>query len=1030
MENIIFMKATPRFLIPLLLLAGMVSLPISAANDLPPVVLQSSHRMVSGLVTDDMGEPLPGVTVVEKGTDNKVVTDADGRFAIVTTSAHPLLTFSYIGMKSVSKAPAADGRLDVRLQSDDKTIEDVVVVGAYGTAQRRSDLVGSAYQVTSKDLQNMPQMRLDKLLDGLIPGVKVDYNSDSPDNVRQRYNVRVRGDASMSASNEPLWIVDGVPMYTGGSTNQMPGQSYTVSPLSFFNPDDIESITVLKDATATTLYGADGANGVILITTKHGSKGRLSMRANVQYGISNIDRSTAPKVLNASQYLELAREAYANAGLNSAHFPFQDNDLNSYSTTDTDWLDVYYGTGNTLQANFSANGGSDRADYYLSASYYENKGTVKGNQQHRFSIRSNTSFQVHRKVRLTFDLSASYNVNDIFNMGRDYYENLPIYSPYNNDGTLRLFNRTVTGLDASGNPVFGDSKFFNTVAEREENENNQKALYASGNFTLRYDIIKGLHYTGQFGANFQSNLEEIYDSMNNWTGMNSLTDRTGYSSRSSLHLNTWTTIHRLNFNRTFGKHTIGAVLGFEANATNYTTVGATGSGFINDRIQNVSYANTRLGTNTDQTSHKASFLGQASYNYDSRYYLTVNVRRDGNSQFGSDVRWANFSSVGVSWNIHNEKFFHLPWMNVLKLRATYGTNGNSRIGSLEAMGLYTYGDSYSYNGEIGGVQSGSPNRKLSWETTYMTNLGLRVEIFNRFDFEVEWYRNYTKNLLSNLDVSRTTGDTRVYRNVGEIENKGIEFTFTSRNFVAKKEGDFAWTTDLNLSHNSNVLKKLYNGIQKNFNTTSYIEGYDIHTYFLVRWAGVDPYDGMPMWYDVNGNVTKTYSTANRVPYKNSNPDVTGGVTNTFSYKGFSLRFLLNYQFGGYAFTSFGRSTFSDGLNIQTENQGIDQLKRWQQPGDIAENPRPLWGISTRSVMNSTRYLYNKTLIRLQNLVLSYQMPSKLVHSWGVNDLTFSFVGDNLLTYSPYSGKDHNSYKTTMSGYPLERTLSVAVNIGF
>ena len=386
MENIIFMKATPRFLIPLLLLAGMVSLPISAANDLPPVVLQSSHRTVSGLVTDDMGEPLPGVTVVEKGTDNKVVTDADGRFVIATTSARPLLVFSYIGMKTQSKAPAADGRLDVKLQSDDKTIEDVVVVGAYGTAQRRSDLVGSAYQVTSKDLQNMPQMRLDKLLDGLIPGVKVDYNSDSPDNVRQRYNVRVRGDASMSASNEPLWIVDGVPMYTGGSTNQMPGQSYTVSPLSFFNPDDIESITVLKDATATTLYGADGANGVILITTKHGSKGRLSMRANVQYGISNIDRSTAPKVLNASQYLELAREAYANAGLNSARFPFQDNDLNSYSTTDTDWLDVYYGTGNTLQANFSANGGSDRADYYLSASYYENKGTVKGNRSDRFKF--------------------------------------------------------------------------------------------------------------------------------------------------------------------------------------------------------------------------------------------------------------------------------------------------------------------------------------------------------------------------------------------------------------------------------------------------------------------------------------------------------------------------------------------------------------------------------------------------------------------------------------------------------------------
>lgn len=1016
----------------LLALSLLCCVPVAtmAAAEEQPSTQQPQGVVVTGTVTDDNGEPLPGVTIVEKSTGRKTVTDTDGRYAMTVGSRRAQLTFSYVGMKTANRIVTDGGRLDVTLDSDDTTIDDVVVVGAYGTAQKRSDLVGSAYQITSKDLEGMPQMRLDKMLDGLIPGVKVDINSDSPDNSRPRYNVRVRGDASMSASNEPLWIVDGVPVYTGGTTNQMPGQSYTISPLSFFNPDDIESVTVLKDATATTIYGADGANGVILITTKHGRRGKLNIRANVQYGIAKIDRSTAPKVLNAAQYMELAREAYANAGLNASRFPFQDNELNSYSTTDTDWLDVFYGTGNTLQANLSANGGGDRADYYLSASYYENKATVKGNQQRRFSLRSNTAFQLHRKVRFTVDLSASYNTNDLFNMGRDYYENLPIYSPYDPDGSLRLFNRTVTGTDASGNPVYTDTKFFNSVAEREQNDNHQEALYASGNFTLRYDIIRGLHYTGQFGVNFQSNLERTYSSMNNWTGMNSLTDRTGYSSRQSLHLNTWTTIHRLNFNRTFGKHTVGAVLGFEANATNYTTVGATGSGFINDNIRSVSYANDRKGTNTTSKSHKASFLGQASYNYDSRYYLTVNARRDGNSQFGSDVRWANFSSVGVSWNIHNEKFFHVPWMNVLKLRATYGSNGNSRLGSLEAMGLYTYGSSYAYNGETGGVQSGSPNRKLSWETTYMTNLGLRVEVFSRFDFELEVYRNYTKNLLSNLDVSRTTGDTRVYRNVGEIENKGVELNITSRNIVARKEGDFAWTTDLNLSHNSNVLKKLYNGIQKNFNTTSYIEGYDIHTYFLVRWAGVDPYDGMPMWYDANGNVTKTYSTANRVPYKNSNPDVTGGMTNTLSYKGFSLRFLLNFQFGGYAFTSFGRATSSDGLNIASENQSIDQLDRWQQKGDIAKNPKPIWGVSTSSVMNSTRYLYNKTLIRLQNLMLSYRVPSKVARQWGVNDFTVSLVGDNIMAYSPYSGSDHNSYKTTMGGYPMERTFSLAVNVGF
>ncbi len=986
--------------------------------------------VVSGTVKDEGGQPVIGATVQQKGTRNKSITDINGRYTIrMEAKGNRQLTFNCIGMKSKTVL-AVGNTVNITMHEDNNIISDVVVIGAYGTAQKRSDLVGSAYQVNSSQLKNVPQMRIDKMLDGLIPGLKIDINSDSPDSSRPRYNVRVRGDASMSASNEPLWVVDGVPMYTGGSTNQMPGQSYTISPLSFMNPDDIESITVLKDATATTIYGADGANGVILITTKKGTIGKLNVRINTQYGIAKIDKSTAPKVLNASQYLLLAKEAYTNAGLDIRAFPFQDNALNKYSTTDTNWDDVYYGTGNTFQGDVSLSGGSDRADYYLSGGYYENLSTIKGNKQQRFALRSNMGFQLHKKVKITANMAATYNTNDLFNMGRDYYENLPINSPYNEDGTLRLFNQVVTSVDSNGNPVFNTQKFFNTVAEREQNINNQKALYLKTNFLLKWDIIKGLAYTGQFGIDFQNNLEEMYSSMNNWTGMTSLTDRTGYASRTTLSMSNWTTIHRLNFSRSFGKHTVDAVVGMEASSVDYTTVGATGSGFINDNIQDVSYANTRTGTNYSSTTRKASFLGQASYAFDHRYYLTLNARRDGNSQFGTDVRWANFSSVGVSWNVHNEKFFHIPWMNVLKLRATYGSNGNSRLGSQEALGLYSYGDSYAYNGEIGGTQSGSPNHTLSWETTYMTNLGLRIEILKRFDIELECYRNYTKNLLSNLDVSRTTGDTRVYRNVGEIENNGIEISITSKNFVAKKEGDFTWTTDLNLSHNSNILKKLYNGIQKNFGTTSYIEGYDIHTYFLVRWAGVDPYDGSPMWYDANGNITKTYSTANRVPYKNSNPDVTGGLTNTFAYKGFSLRFLINLQFGGYGFSSFGRSTFSDGLNIMDENQGIDQLDRWQKQGDLATCPKPIWGVSTGSVMNSTRFLYNKTLIRMQNIVLSYALPRNFLKSMALNDCTLSLVADELFSWSPYAGSDHNSYKTNMSGYPTERTISLSLNVGF
>jgi TonB-linked SusC/RagA family outer membrane protein len=990
----------------------------------------AADEVLRGIVVDALGDPLIGVTVQQKDTKNMAVTDLDGRYVLTVRGPLPAtLTFSYIGMKTLTRTVSSAAEQKVTMQEDTRTIKDVVIVGAYGTMQKRSDLVGSAFQVGSKELENLPKGRLDTMLDGLMPGVKIDINSDTPDNSRPRFNVRVRGEGSLSASSEPLWVIDGVPMFTGGTTNLMPGQNYSISPLSFLNPDDIESITVLKDATATSIYGADGGNGVILVTTKKGREGKTSVSVNVEYGIANIDRSTAPKVLNAQQFMELARESYANAGLDPRAFPYQDNELNQYSTTDTDWLDVFYDTGTTFQGNVAVNGGSDKTKYYLSGSYFQNKSTIIGNKQQRFSMRTNLDFQLHKKVKLTTILSASYNNNDLFNMGRDFYENLPIFSPYNPDGTLRLYNRFVDSVDSDGNLVWRDQKFFNSVAEREQNENNQKALYANANFSLKYDILPGLSYTGQFGVDFQSNLEPMYSSQKNWSGT-SVIGSEGYSTRQSAHVTNWNTIHRLNFNRTFGLHSLGVLAGIEAGSRDYTVVGATGSGFINDNIQDVSYANTRNGSNYSSKSTKASFLGQLSYSFDHRYYLTFNGRRDGNSQFGSDVRWADFASVGVSWNVHNEKFFKIPWISVLKLKASYGANGNSRLGSQEALGLYAYGESYAYNGEMGGTQSGTPNHTLSWETTYKTNLGFRLEVLNRFDIDFDWYNHHTVNLLSNLDVSRTTGDTKVYRNVGELRNRGFDLTLTTKNIVSAKDDGFNWTTELNLAHNTNILLELYNGIQKNFGTYSYIEGYDVSTMFLVRWAGVDPADGSPMWYDKDGNVTKQYSTDNRVPGDNSHSDVTGGMTNTLSYKGFSLRFLLNYQFGGYAFTSFGRSMFSDGLYSSSQNQAVEQLDRRQQAGDVALSPKPIWGVSTSSVMNSTRYLYNKTLIRLQNLVLSYRLPRDLIRPAGISTCTLSLIGNNLFAYSPYASSDHNSYKTCMSGYPAERSVSLAVNVGF
>ena len=1009
----------------LLLFAALAATVPSLADDI----------ILRGTVVDGLGDPLIGVTVQQKDTKNMTITNLDGKYVLTVKGPLPVtLVYSYIGMKPLTKSIESTTEQKVTMLEDATTIKDVVIVGAYGTVQKRSDLVGSAYQVTAKDLQDLPALRVDQMLEGLVPGLTIQANTDTPGSVRPRYNTRIRGDGSMSASNEPLWIIDGMPLYTGGATNQMPGQEYTISPLSLLNPDDIESITVLKDAVSTAIYGADGANGVILVTLKKGRQGKTNVNASVRYGITNMDMSTAPKMLNAQQYMELAREAWVNSGQDEALFPYQDNDMNIYSTTDTDWYDLLYQTGSTFQANVSASGGSDKTTHYFSGSFYQQDPITKGTRTQRASVNTDLSFKIGDRVDLGINLSSTYTYNDMYNLGRTVYRSLPIMTPYNNDGSLRLYYKEVKA-DDQGDPTFATYRYiFNDIAEREQDIYDQKALVTDGKLRVEVKLLEGLKYSGKFNIHFQNNQEEIYSSMKNWNGMSVVNGeiiREGYSRRQVANYTNWSVTNQLNFNRDFGKHHVDAFGVIEAKSQDYTVVYATGHGFINDKIQDVSYADVTDGGNSSSISRSLAFRGQATYSFDRRYYLTVNATREGNSLFGSDVRWAPFYSAGISWNLHNESFLKLPeWLNVLKLRATYGSAGNSRLGSQQALGLYSYGDSYAYNGETGGQQSGSPNPGLSWETKYTTNLALRFELFNRIDVEFEYYNAHTVDLLSQLDVSRTTGSNKVYRNVGEIRNRGFEVTIESKNIVTSKPGGFTWTTLFNAAHNRNKLLKLYNGIQKNFDTTSYIEGYDIHTYFLVRWAGVDPADGMPMWYDKDGNVTKTYSTDNRVPGKNSTCDVTGGMTNTFTYKNFSLRCLLKYQIGGYAYGGIYSDIIDDGFSIGDQNVGVEMMDHWRQPGDVAVNPKPIWGVSTQSSLRSTRFLLNKTMIQLGNLVLSYSLPQSVLKPLSLRQASVSFVGDNLLTWTPYSSSDKNSYKTTMSAYPVNRTYSIAVNVGF
>jgi TonB-linked SusC/RagA family outer membrane protein len=991
-----------------------------------PKGVSNIKKILTGRVVDERGEPLPGCTITEKGQAKAgAISGAEGDFMIQLNDVNKaVLVVSFVGMKTREVLVANQNNIQVVLSENSVMLNDYVILG-YGMAQKKTDLVGSAYQVSSKKIEALPAGRIDNLLDGLVPGLQITFNSDGASNPNPRLQTRVRGQTSLDASCEPIWIVDGVRIYTGDKNNQVTGMSMTVSPLSYISSEDIESFTVLKDASATSLYGADGANGVILVTTKKGSAGKSQLSFSALHGVSHINESTRFKVLDASQYMTLAKEAWTNAGKDISLFPFQDNDMNTYSTTNTNWADVYYGQGSTDEINLTFRGGKDNVKFYIAGGYFNDKSTIMGNEQKRYSMRSNMDLALNKRTNVHLNSYSSFNVADIFNPGNDYYEILPIFTPYNADGSYRLYNKLYDY--ESGSTSWKTQKFWNSVAEREDNDNRQRSFSNNTTLSLDYQLLPSLQFTSQFGVNFQSSFEDIYYASTNWTGISTDGYPDGSSTRSNANFLLWTAVQRLNYQKSFGKHRLGGVVGFEANSQNNYSLSGSGYGFANDHIKEISSSTNYEDyvSSSASATRSMSFLAQVNYSYDNRYYAVLNGRRDGSSSFGSDVQWGNFGSLGLSWNMHNESFYALSNVNVFKWKLSYGVNGNSRLGSQQAQGLYTYSSSYA--GEAGGEMAQCPNPSLSWETTHMLNAGLRLRFFDRLDIDLEAYNNLTLDLLTDLDVSRLTGDTRVKRNMGSMQNRGIEATI---GIDVIKSDPLNWNFELNMAHSKNKVLKLYNGISKVMGNKIWMEGEDVNVFYLIRWAGVDPQDGAPLWYDADGNVTRTYDSDNRVPYKSSSPDVSGGFTNTVSYRNWSLSSVAAYVIGGYAFSSFGRNVSSDGLNILDQNQSVNQLDRWQEPGDIASTPKLVYGNSSKSMMNSTRYLYNTTHLLLRNVSLSYGIPLRWVSPIGLSNARVSLTGDNLGLWTPYDHKDRNSYRQCMSGYPMETSWTVGLSCIF
>ncbi|MBQ0144870.1 MAG: SusC/RagA family TonB-linked outer membrane protein [Bacteroidales bacterium] len=981
--------------------------------------LAQSKRTITGSILDSEGLGLPGAAVVEKGTKNGVTADVDGKYSIeVDRNKTVILEYSFIGMKNVLKQVAPSiGVVNVTLEND-TNLNEAVIVGAYGLVHNRENLTGSAFEVKSDVIAKLPANRMDNLLAGLVPGLAV---KESTTGGRTSYKIRIRGDGSLSASCEPLWIVDGVPVYTGTRTNSVTGTSYTVSPLSFLNNDDIESMVVLRDATTTVLYGADGANGVILVTTKNGSKGIPKVSATVRYGLSSIDRSTTKKLADADLWRTLAEEAWTNSGRPLKAFPFQDNEHNSYSTTNTDWYDVYTRTGSNTQINVSANGGTDRLKNYMSLAYLKSNSTYIKNTQEKYSIMEKSTYSLTDTFNVTAGITAGYNHNNIGYRTSRFDELLPIFEPYNADGSYRLYNYYSTS-DTEYIPVA--KKFvYNYIPDLELNDNYQNTLDARANLDLTWKPVKGLSLSSNTGFDYQSIYEATYSSKK--LSYDS-SENSGSSRRSGVFNTIFIENLKAIYNRTFDDiHHVNLMASAEWKNSKHPYVYATGSGFVNDYIKEVTYANkeTISGASNVSQSKSLSYIAFAEYGYKGRYTANISARRQGNSAFSVYSKWSNFAALGFNWNIRKEPFFNIDAINILNAKFSYGLNGNSRVDSASAYGKY--GLSSTYGGITGATQTSPANPDLSWEMIRTINGGLNIGFFDRIEIQLEGYERRTFDMIYSGRVSSVIAEGTVPRNVGEIANIGLEFNIETTNI---KRNDFKWTTQWNGARNFNKIIKLADGMHTGFFDYVWMEGASKDAWWLVRWAGVDPTTGAPMWYDINGDLTYNFTYDNRVllPEYSNQPTLKGGMTNTFTWKNFSLSFLLDYTFGGYELISL----LDDGVNALEDNMPIESVDHWRKPGDTSVNPAYIHDNPSMSYMSSTRDLYKMNNILLRNLSFTYGVPQRFSKMLGMKHMSLSIMGDNLYLWTPNQSRKHNSYKTLCYSEGMTRMVYGCISMDF
>lgn len=997
------------------------------------MVTAYGQNTVSGTVTSaDDGTTLPGVTVQVKGTTDGAVTDIDGRYSVQLTSDQNILVFSYIGMETQEVVVGGRSTIDIAMQSASEELSEVVVVG-YGT-QKRADITTAISSLDSKDIENVPATySFEGAMQGQMSGVNVSSASATPGSA---VNVNIRGVTSIGASSQPLFVVDGIPMVSRNNS-ALNSNIQPINPMADINPNDIESITVLKDAASTAIYGSRGANGVILITTKKGSVGKTKFNVGYYYGTSEINNT--PELMTSQQWINFLNVAAENDGLGENYWNSRLGDPNDPDLPTYNAYDYILRSGATHNFDLNAQGGNDKTRFYISANFFDQEGIQVGQSFQRFSSRLNLDHQVSDRIAVGANIMLSRTKHERTINENDEYGVVVNAQAWDPTAPLTTANGNYTnpfsfyGWWALENPLL--------IAEEYVNDGLTERILASS--YVSFDILDNLTLKSTVSTDVGSLREESFIPAGfNQTAVGEGTYAT-YNDFTFLNENT------LTYRTTFADdHNISILGGFTIQESQADFSEVNGTGFPSNQIISVNTAANSAGSANATSFGFISYLSRVNYDFRSKYLLSVIVRVDGSSRFGTNNQYATFPSASVGWVASNESFlenaFNAARISNFKLRASYGVTGNAEIPNFVSRGVYSLTAPYNGNG---GTEPGIlENPDLSWERTTQLNIGLDVGLLeNRINLTADYFLKETEDLLLPADVPGATGFSTVTSNFGQINNEGYEFSLRAN---IMDRGDFQWNANLNYTHVENEVIDVINDgqiVSRNFVIQ---EGKPLSQLYLIKFLGVDPLTGDAVFEDFNGD--GLIDLDDRQAVGSGMPTDFGGLTNSFSYKGLTLDVFFQYSGGNKIFNQSRHAYENYGSlrsGIPYGNQSIESLNYWRQPGDITNIPRPSHAgpddPDAQWQRFSTQYLEDGDFIRLKNVKLSYNLPAELVAKAKLRSVQVYAQGRNLITWTNYKGFDPEVSTNTSSQGDLNtlqgedfgtlgqaRIYTFGINVGF